>query len=34
MDFAIPTEQRLKTKESEKMDECLDLAREVQNCIT
>ena len=30
MDFAVPVDHRIKLKESEKKDECLDLARELK----
>ena len=31
MDFTVPADYRIKLKESEKKDKCLDLAREVKN---
>ena len=34
VDFAVPADQRVKIKESEKIDEYLDLAREQKSCLT
>ena len=34
MDFAVPADHRIKLKESEKKDKCLDLARELKKTVT
>ena len=33
MDFAVPADRRVKIKESEKRDKCLDLARELKKTM-